>query len=96
MIKVLRDFVAVEKEKEAEKTSAGGLIMVSVSSDNNRHIVGNVVAVGSGHLSDSGVVPLEVKVGDKITFSKSAAVEVSNGGTEYWVLREDSVLAVSL
>jgi chaperonin GroES len=94
MIKVLRDFVAVEKDKkEEEKKSAGGLIMVSVG-DGNRHIVGNVVAVGSGHVSDAGVVPLEVKVGDKITFSKSTAVEVSVNDVDYWVLREDSVLAV--
>lgn len=93
MIKVLRDFVAVEKKKEEEKKSASGLIMVSVSGD-NKLVVGEVVAVGSGHLTDGGVFPLEVKKGNKITFSKGSAVEVSDGETEYWVLREDSILAV--
>lgn len=92
MIKVLRDFVAVTKQAEADK-SAGGIHMVHFGNE-DKVTTGVVVAVGSGHLVEGGSEPLEVTEGDKIVFNKSLAVEVKDGETSYFVLRETNILAV--
>lgn len=91
MIKPLRDFIAVSKQ-EADAKSAGGIHLVQLE---EKLVTAVVVAVGSGYVSESGnVVPLEVKVGDKITFNKSVCIEVKDDNQTYLVLREESVLAV--
>lgn len=92
MIKVLRDFVAVTKQAEADKSS-GGIHLVHLGND-EKVTTGTVVAVGSGHLMDGGSEPLEVAEGDKVVFSKSLAVEVKDGDASYLVLRESNILAV--
>jgi chaperonin GroES len=58
-------------------------------------IQGEVVAVGNGKVLDNGEVrPLEVKVGDKILFSKYGGTEVKIEGEELLVLREDDITGV--
>ena len=53
------------------------------------------MAVGTGRTLDDGkVVPLEVKVGDKVLFSKYGGTEIKIGGEEYIILREDDILAI--
>jgi chaperonin GroES len=56
---------------------------------------GRVVAVGSGKVSEEGVVtPLDVKKGDRILFTKYAGTEIKVEGDEHLIIREDDVLAV--
>lgn len=91
MIKPLRDFIAVSKQ-DADAKSSGGIHLVHLD---EKLVTAVVVAVGSGYVSESGaIVPLEVTVGDKITFNKTVSVEVKDENQTYLVLREESVLAV--
>lgn len=93
MVRVLREFLAVEKD-EGPKTTAGGIYVGHITAD-EKNISGVVVAAGDGHLTTSGVVvPLVVQVGDKVVFQKSLAAEVKDGEKTFYVLREDNVLAV--
>ncbi|WP_337947877.1 co-chaperone GroES, partial [Megasphaera sp.] len=56
---------------------------------------GEVVAVGPGKLQDDGKrVALDVKVGDKIIFSKYAGTEVKFEGTKYLIVSERDILAI--
>ena len=56
---------------------------------------GEVVAAGKGKVSEDGkVMPLDVKVGDKILFGKYAGTEVKLDGEDYLIMREDDVLGV--
>ena len=54
-----------------------------------------MVAVGSGRLADDGkLIPVDLKVGDKILFSKYSGTEIKLDGNDYLILREDDVSAV--
>jgi len=54
-----------------------------------------VMAVGSGRIDDSGkTIPLDVKVGDKVLFSKYSGTEIKLEGEEYLILREEDIQAV--
>lgn len=56
---------------------------------------GRVVAVGAGKKGDDGkVIPVQVKVGDRVMFSKYGYDEVKIGGTEYYLIAESSILMV--
>jgi chaperonin GroES len=72
-----------------EKTSFGIIIPDSTKEKPEQ---GTVVAVGPGKKNDEGkVVPLSVKVGDTIMFSKYGYDEVKINGSEYYLIREDSI-----
>lgn len=89
-LKPIRDFVAVTKN-DAPKQTASGLFVADLSDD--KVMQGTVVAVGSGHIGNSGsVVPLEVSVGDTIAFSKSSALEMRVGDASYLMVREENIL----
>lgn len=92
MLKPLGDRVVVEVLEQEEKT-AGGIVLPDSAKEKPQE--GKVVAVGSGRLTDSGEkVALEVKVGDRVIYSKFAGTEVKQGDKEYLVLRESDILAV--
>ena len=92
-IQPLRDFVVVTKE-EAPKQVAGSLIYRPDTIE-DKIVKGKVVAVGSGRVaSDGTVVPLEVKVGDRVAFNKNFATELSDGADNALILREDQLLAI--
>jgi chaperonin GroES len=91
-LKALRDFVVVSKD-DAPKQTASGLFIAPSAEE--KVVSGVVVDVGSGLISDRGTsVPLEVKVGDKVVFNKSLAVEVKNEDKTFYVLREEHILCV--
>jgi len=91
MLKPLRDQIIVKRSKPLD-VSPGGIIIANPSTESMNE--GDVLAVGSGHvLENGGVVPLEVKVGDKVFFTKNYA-EIKRDGETYLILREDSILAV--
>ena len=91
-IRPLHDRVVVKRWEE-EKTSPGGIVIPDSAAE--KPIKGEVVAVGNGKVLENGEVrPLEVKVGDKVLFSKYGGTEVKIEGEELLVLREDDITGV--
>ncbi|RJQ05327.1 MAG: co-chaperone GroES [Bacillota bacterium] len=91
-LKPLADRVVV-KVIEAEEKTKGGIVLPDTAKERPQQ--GEVLAVGSGRRLDDGtLVPLSVKVGDKVLFSKYGGTEVKIAGEEYLILREDDVLGV--
>lgn len=92
MIRPLADRVLIKAEKEEEKTK-GGIVLPDTAQEKPQQ--GKVIAVGSGKvLEDGQTVPLEVKKGDKVIFSKYGGTEVKDKGEEYLILKESDVLAI--
>ncbi|MBI5078799.1 co-chaperone GroES [Candidatus Saganbacteria bacterium] len=86
------DRVVVKPEPEEQKTKSG---IVLPDTAKEKPSEGTVVAVGTGRILDNGQkVPVEVKVGDKIIYSKYGGTEVKLEGEEYVILSERDVLAV--
>lgn len=78
---------------EGKKTKSG--IIIPDTASKERPEQGEVVAVGEGRTTDEGkLIPMRVKVGDIVLFSKYGPDEVKIDGVEYYILREDSILAV--
>lgn len=91
-IRPLHERVLV-KRLEEEEVSKGGIIIPDSAKE--KPAEGEVVAVGNGRISDDGkVTPLDVKVGDKILFSKYSGTDVKIDGAEYLIMREDDILAI--
>ena len=89
--KPLGNRIVVEPLEKDEQMSAGGIYIPDTAKEKPQE--GTVVAVGEGRLSDDGKrVPMEVKVGDIVVYSKYGGTEYTEGDTEYLVLREDDVL----
>lgn len=77
---------------EQEEVLASGIILPDTAKEKPQE--GKVVAVGPGRLSDEGKhIPMELKVGDKVIYSKFAGTEYKDGDEEYLILRESDVLA---
>lgn len=92
MLKPIGDRVVV-KPKSAEEVTSSGIVLPDTAKERPQE--GEVMAIGTGRLLDDGrVVPLEVKVGDKVFFSKYGGTEIKIGGEEYIILREDDILAI--
>ncbi len=88
----LQDRVLVKRVEEEEKTK-GGIIIPDTAKE--KPIEGVIVAAGKGKLKEDGsVIPLEVKVGDKVLFSKYAGTEVKLNGEEHLIMREDDILGI--
>jgi chaperonin GroES len=91
-IRPLQDRVIVRRLEEEEKTE-GGIIIPDTAKE--KPMEGKVVAVGKGKVSEAGkVVPLDVKKGDRILFSKYAGTEVKLDGEEHLIMREDDILGI--
>ena len=91
-IKPLEDRVVV-KPLEAEQTTASGLVIPDTAKEKPQE--GEVVAVGEGRFDDKGQrVPMDVKLGDKVVFSKYGGTELKYGGEEYLILGARDILAI--
>ena len=91
-IRPLQDRIIVERIEE-ETMTAGGIIIPDSAKEKPQE--GQVVAAGKGKVTEDGkVLPLDVKVGDKVLFGKYAGTEVKIDGKEYMMMREDDVLGV--
>ncbi len=91
-LKPLRDRVVV-KPIEAEEVTKSGIVLPETAKEKPQQ--GEVIAVGEGRYDESGKrIPMEVKVGDRIIYSKYGGSEVKVDGEEYLILREDDVLAI--
>ncbi|MEV2274307.1 co-chaperone GroES [Nocardiopsis sp. NPDC050513] len=92
VLKPLEDRVVV-KTLEAEQTTASGLVIPDTAKEKPQE--GEILAVGPGRLDDNGKrVPLDVKVGDVVLYSKYGGTEVKYDGDEYLVLSARDLLAV--
>jgi len=91
-IRPLQDRVIVRRLEEEEKTE-GGIIIPDTAKE--KPMEGKVVAVGKGKVLEGGkIVPLDVKKGDRILFSKYAGTEVKLDGEEHLIMREDDILGI--
>lgn len=91
-VRPLHDRILVKRTIEEEKT-AGGLYIPDTAKEKPQK--GEVVAAGKGRvLEDGRVLPLEIKKGDKILFSKYAGTELKFNGEEYLMMKEEDVLGV--
>ncbi len=89
-LKPLSDRVVV-KMVELEETTKSGIILPGTAKEKPQ--VAEVVAVGPGAIKDGELVPMTVKVGDKVITSKYSGTEVKLGSDEYVIVRQDDILA---
>jgi chaperonin GroES len=90
-LKPLGDRVVV-KASEGEDRTPSGIVLPESAKEKPQE--GEIVAVGAGRTEDGKVVPPEVKVGDKVIYSKYGGTEIKVEGTEYLILSERDILAV--
>lgn len=88
----LADRIVVKAIQQEERTKSG-IVLPDTAKEKPQE--GEVLAVGPGKVADNGSrIPMEVKVGDRVIYSKYAGTEVKIDGEEYLVLRESDVLAI--
>jgi len=91
-IRPLHDRVIVKRLEEEGKTK-GGIIIPDTAKEKPQE--GKVIAVGKGKITEDGkVIPLDVKVGDRILFGKYSGTEVKIEGEEHLIMREEDILGV--
>lgn len=91
-VRPLHDRILVKRMAEEEKT-AGGLFIPDTAKE--KPSKGEIVAAGKGRLTEDGkIMPLEVKVGDKVLFGKYSGTELKLDGHEYLMMREEDILGV--
>lgn len=92
-LKPTSDHIVVKATQEEIKSKSG--IVIPETASKERPMKGEVVAVGPGKVLENGTVrKIEVKVGDKVLFTKYGPTEVKVDGEELLVLNESDVLAV--
>lgn len=95
-LKPLYEKIVIEIDDKQEIKSATGLSYTkNMSISANSTMIGKVVAVGEGRLlSDGTIVPLKVKVGDKVVFSKMQGDNYNDGSKDYTIISESMILLV--
>lgn len=87
--------VVILKNKQEIKSSTGLTYTKDMSISANSTMVAEVVAVGEGRLlADGTIIPLKVKVGDTILFSKMQGESYNDGKDDYTILSEQNILAI--
>jgi chaperonin GroES len=88
----LHDRVLIESLESEEKT-AGGIIIPDTAKEKPQE--GKVIAVGPGSKTEDGkIVPMDVKVGDRVLFGKWSGTEVKIDGKEYSIMKESDIMGV--
>ncbi len=91
-IRPLHDRVVVKRIEEGE-TMQGGLYIPDSAKEKPQQ--GEVVAVGNGKRTEEGkLLPMDLKVGDRILFGKYSGNDIKLNGNEYLIMREDEILGV--
>ena len=91
--KPLHDRVLVRRVESDQKT-AGGIIIPDTAQEKPQE--GKVVAVGGGSKTEDGkIIPMDVKVGDKVLFGKWSGTEVKIDGKEYSIMKESDIMGIS-
>jgi len=83
--------VVLKKEEVENKTSSGIILNVT---DKDLPSIATVIAVGEGKLVDGKVMPLQVKINDKVVYKEYSATKVEYEGAEYLIISEESILAI--
>ena len=88
----LHDRVLIESLESEEKT-AGGIIIPDTAKEKPQE--GKVIAVGPGSKTEDGkIVPMDVKVGDRVLFGKWSGTEVKIDGKEFSIMKESDIMGV--
>ncbi len=87
----LADRVVIKATEEAEQMR-GGLYIPDTAKEKPQQ--GEIISVGPGRYEDGKIVPMSVKVGDKVLYGKYSGTEVTIDGENYLILRESDVLAI--
>jgi chaperonin GroES len=88
----LHDRVLV-KRIDAEEHTSGGIIIPDTAKEKSQQ--GEVIAVGPGGRDKTGkLVPIDVKVGDRVLFDKWSGSDVKTDSTEYLIIKENDILGV--
>jgi len=91
-VKPLGDRVLVQPV-EAEEVKKGGIIIPDTAKEKPQE--GKIVAVGAGKRDDNGkLIPMDVKKGDRVLYSKYGGTEIKVDGKEYLIMREDDILGI--
>ena len=91
-VKPLRDRVIIRTVEE-KKTTASGLIIPDSATE--KPSGGEIIAIGSGRVSSNGTtIPLDVKVGDRVLFTKYSGTEIKVDGENLLVMHEDDIIAI--
>ncbi|MBS3995242.1 MAG: co-chaperone GroES [Alkaliphilus sp.] len=90
-IKPLGDRVVIKKLEAEEKTKSG---IVLPTQAKEQPQMAEVVAVGPGTVVDGKEIVMEVKVGERVIFSKYAGTEIKYDGQEYTILKQNDILAI--
>jgi chaperonin GroES len=90
-VRPLHDRIVIKRIEEKE-TVKGGIIIPDTAKEKPQEA--EVVAVGKGKREKGELIPLDVKVGDRILFGKYSGTEIKLDGEEYLIVREDEVLGV--
>lgn len=89
----LADRVLVKPQVQDEERTASG-IYIPETAKKEKPEQGEVIAVGEGRYEDGKLMPLRVKVGDLVMFSKYGYDEVKVDGQDYFILKEENILAI--
>lgn len=91
-IRPLQDRVIVKRIEEEEK-SKGGIIIPDTAKEKPQE--GKIVAVGKGKMNEDGkIIPLDVKVNDRVLFGKYSGSEINIDGEEHLIMREEDILGI--
>lgn len=90
-IKPLQDRVLIEPLEQKEE-KIGSIIIPDTAKEKPQE--GKVIAVGPGRQENGKVIPVQVKVGDRVLYGKYAGTEIKKDGKEYLIVRESDILAV--
>ena len=92
-IKPLSDYILIEPMKKEEKTKMG--ILLPDTAEKDRPEQGKVIAVGPGRKTSAGkIIELDVKVGDKVLFTKYGPNEIKVEEKEYLIAKQEDILAI--
>ena len=86
------DDKVVLKKLQAEETTKSGIVLTG--QDKEKPAQGEVIAVGPGGLVDGKEVKMQVKLGDKVVYSKYAGTEVELEGDKFLIVKQSEILAV--
>ena len=91
-LRPLSDRILVERVEEDAKTK-GGIIIPDTAKE--KPAEGKIVATGNGRIGEDGkLLPMDIKVGDRVLFSKYGGTDIKIEGIDYLILRQDDVLGI--